>query len=508
MKDLSTVSYHPIVEQLAKILCERTRSDDPSFFRIMASYYIVKIASMMRCSIATADRGKIPVSMYAINLATSGHGKGHSMNIFEDSIIKAFRSRFLESTFPEIAAKNINNRATKRANRFGSDPDEMKAQMEADFEHMGPLLFSFDSGTPAAVKQMRDKLLMAGAGSMNLEIDEIGSNLIGQTEILNAFLELFDVGKLKQKLLKSTNDNKRLEEIQGKTPTNMLLFGTPNKLMDGGKTEEEMISFLEIGFARRCIFGYSLKSRKSTSQTAKQIFKTLTSKSADKYLQQVSHDMEKLADSVNFDNTLTMQEPVAIALFQYRLDCEERADQLPEHQEIQRAELEHRYFKAMKLAGGYAFIDKDSEILDKHLWQAIKLVEDSGTALHKILNREHAHIKLARYIAGVGADVTHADISEDLPFYKGTGAFKNEMMKYAIGWGYKNNVIIKRFEADDIEFFRGEALHEVNLKEINVSYSTDVAVGYQNDVIPFAEIGTLTGASGYHWTNHHLGDIM
>lgn len=437
----------------------------------------------------------------------SGHGKGHSMNIFEDTVIKAFRSRFLESTFPEMSTKNINNIAVKRANRFGSDPDEMKEQMLADFKNMGPLLFSFDSGTPAAVKQMRDKLLMAGAGSMNLEIDEIGSNLIGQTDILNAFLELFDVGKLKQKLLKSTTENRRLEEIQGKTPTNMLLFGTPGKLMDGGKIEEETISFLEIGFARRCIFGYSLKSRRTGNKTAEEIYKTLTSKSADKYLQQISHDMEKLADSLNFNITLKMQKPVAIALLKYRLDCEKRAEKLPDHQDIQRAELEHRYFKAMKLAGGYAFIDKGSEILEKHLWQAIKLVEDSGTSLHQLLNRERPHVKLAKYIAGVNEDVTHSDIAEDLPLYKGSSAAKAELMKYAIGWGYKNNVIIKKFEADGIEFFRGEALHEVNMNEINVAYSTDVAVGYQNDVIPFKDIGTLTAASGYHFINHHLGDI-
>ena len=96
MKNLSKVAYHPVVQKLSEILCERTRSDDPGFFRIMASYYIVKVASMMRCSVATPDRGKIPVSMYAINLAASGHGKGHSMNIFEDSVLNAFRKRFLK----------------------------------------------------------------------------------------------------------------------------------------------------------------------------------------------------------------------------------------------------------------------------------------------------------------------------------------------------------------------------------------------------------------------------
>ena len=158
MKNLSKVKYHPVVQKLSEILCERTRSDDPGFFRIMASYYIVKVASMMRCSVATPDRGRIPVSMYAINLAASGHGKGHSMNIFEDSVLNGFRDRFLNSTFPEIANGRITKLAQARAQKYATDPDQMLITMQSDFEGMGPLPFSFDSGTPAAVKQMRDKL--------------------------------------------------------------------------------------------------------------------------------------------------------------------------------------------------------------------------------------------------------------------------------------------------------------------------------------------------------------
>ena len=37
------------------------------------------------------------------------------------------------------------------------------------------------------------------------------------------------------------------EEIDGKTPTNALLFGTPSKLLDGGQTEDQFYSFLKQG---------------------------------------------------------------------------------------------------------------------------------------------------------------------------------------------------------------------------------------------------------------------
>jgi retron-type reverse transcriptase len=39
-----------------------------------------------------------------------------------------------------------------------------------------------------------------------------------------------------------------------------------------------------------------------------------------------------------------------------------------------------------------------------------------------MLHREKAHVKLAKYIATCGDEVTHADLMEALPFFrKGTG---------------------------------------------------------------------------------------
>lgn len=60
-------------------------------------------------------------------------------------------------------------------------------------------------------------------------MDEVGANLSSNIDILNTFIELYDVGKIKPRLIKNTAENKRTEDRDGRTPTNMLLFGTPNQ---------------------------------------------------------------------------------------------------------------------------------------------------------------------------------------------------------------------------------------------------------------------------------------
>jgi hypothetical protein len=66
--------------------------------------------------------------------------------------------------------------------------DTSLAEVTKEYESLGKLAFSFDSGTTAAVKQMRHKLMMADIGAMNFEMDEIGSNLLGNVDVLGTFL--------------------------------------------------------------------------------------------------------------------------------------------------------------------------------------------------------------------------------------------------------------------------------------------------------------------------------
>ena len=503
MPDIPNVQHHPAIIEIVDVLCNKTQNTDQGFFRTEVAYFLAKMASAMRAKISTKDRGEIPVNIYALALATSGFGKGHSVHIMEDEFFKGFKKRFSEETMPILAENHLWNSANERAARSGKEPQEEYDKVAGEFHRTGAYPFTFDSGTAPAVKQLRHKLLLAGCGSINLQIDEIGSNLIGSTEVLTLFLELYDQGIVKQKLTKNTHENQRNEEIDGKTPTNMLLFGTPSKLLDGDQTENQFYDFLETGYARRCLFGFGQHDRKAfNSMPPEEIYKRLLHPANNATVIKWASLFTELADPDMFEWTMEVDDAVAISLLTYKVACEKEADTLPDHEDIRKAELSHRYFKALKLAGAYAFIEKATQITQLHLDQAILLVEESGKSFQTILKREKAYVKLAKYIADIGTEVTHADLLEALPFYKSGNAARNEMITLATAWGYKQHILIKKSFVDGIEFFKGETLQETDLDQISISYSDNWAYSYQAEKVPFDQLHVLTQAPGMHWCNH------
>lgn len=505
--DLTKVKDAPVIEEIVDVLCNKTQNTDRGFYKVEVAYFLAKMASAMRASIMTKDRGKVPINIYALCLASSGFGKGHSVNIMENDLIKGFKRRFLDETMPSISEDHLTAIAQDRSIRNNTTEEVEMDILNAEYKRLGAYPFTFDSGTTPAVKQLRDKLLLANCGSINLQIDEIGSNLIGSTEVLNVFLELYDQGLVKQKLTKNTQDNIRSDDRDGSTPTNMLLFGTPVKLLDGGQTEDMFYSFLEVGYARRCLFGIGKLDKKALySMDPAQIFARLTDPSNTAIVNKWSQHFFNLADPAKFNWQMTISDQTSINLIQYKSECERLADALPEHEEIKKAELSHRYFKALKLAGALAFIDESPEVTDTHLYQAIKLVEESGDAFGSILTREKAYMKLAKYIANSKSEVTHADLTEALPFYKSGVAARNEMMSLATAWGYKNCIVIKKSLVDGIEFFKGETLQQTNLDKMILSWSNDLAYNYQPEEGPWDQLKVLFQGTGLNWCNHRFKD--
>ena len=209
MINLTGVTHHPAIEEIVEVLCNKTQNTDRGFFRTEVAYFLAKMASNMRALIVTKDRGEIPVNIYALALATSGFGKGHSVNLVENEFMKGFKKRFIEDTMPMIAEKTLWEIANSRAARQGTDQQEEFDKADNEYKRAGAYPFTFDSGTVPAVKQLRNKLLMANCGAVNLQIDEVGSNLMSNVDVLTLFLELYDQGIVKQKLTKNTAENTR-----------------------------------------------------------------------------------------------------------------------------------------------------------------------------------------------------------------------------------------------------------------------------------------------------------
>jgi hypothetical protein len=505
MIDLSGVKHHPVISEITEVLCNKTQNTDRGFFQIEVAFFISKMAACQRAVILTKDRGQIPVNTYALALATSGYGKGYSVGVMEDEFLAGFRTRFMEETMPVITEQNLIARSNDRALRSGKEPDEELDKLTTQLKALGTYPFTFDSGTTPAVKQLRDQLLLRGCGSINLQIDEIGSNLVGQVELLTAYLELYDQGKIKMKLTKNTSENTRVEDIDGKTPTNMLLFGTPSKLFDGGQVEDQFYSFLDTGYARRCLFGIGVADKRAFhSMDPAEIYYRQTQPQNNMAIVKWSTLFHKLGGPDNYGWRMEVADQTAIRLLEYKINCEREAELLAEHEEIRKAELSHRYFKALKLAGALAFIDESSEVtLEDHLLPAILLVEESGQSFQSILTREKAYVKLAKYIADMGTDLTHADLNEALPFYKTSAAFRNEQMSLAMAWGYRHNIIIKKSYNDNIELFRGEKLKETDLDHPIITYSDSFAYNYDPvEGVAFRDLEQVLTYPNLHWANH------
>ena len=497
------MSYHPFTEKIVDALQKKIPAAPKHMFRCLLAYYFCKAASTMRTNIVTKVRGTIPVNAFLFNLAPSGIGKNYSVNLIEKEILGQFKRIFLEQVLPIVSEENIAKIAIKRAYAANEDPDVMKAGVISEYNSLGQMRFSFKKATAAALQQLRQKLLIAGAGSMNLEIDEIGLNLLATNEALIDYLEIFDIGEAKETLTKNTRENTRIEELEGVTPANMLAFGTPCKVFDGGKVEENFMALQETGFARRCWTCYISNSDRENTLTGKERYDLQASNNLADIFKEASALFMQLASITNFDRKIQLPKDVGIEWFNYQADCEMRARPFIDIEETIRAEMEHRFFKALKLAGAYAFIDGHAEISMDNLHAAIRLAEDSGTSFYNLMHQDPPYAKMARYIAGIPSELTSSDLIEKLPYYKkATVPLRKDMMVNAVSWGYKNHIVIKDYMQDGIQFFQGNTLTATDLTQLKLSHSNQISDGYKNDLAPFDKLHLLTQMKDYNWINH------
>lgn len=190
--NLENYPYNPLVERIVKIMMCKTQNYDPHFFRTQTNFFLTLVPSNLNVKIKCELTGTIPVNMYAISLMPSGSGKGFSTHILEHDILSGFIEEFTRNIFPKKAELSLELEASRRSANSGLPLNEVTSALHKEFKMYGSYVFFFDSATAPAVKQVRNKLLLAKSGALNLITDEIGLNLSNNTEVLTTLLELFD----------------------------------------------------------------------------------------------------------------------------------------------------------------------------------------------------------------------------------------------------------------------------------------------------------------------------
>lgn len=504
MFDSSKFKYHPMSEKISNHLSTVTQNQNKHLFRIMLTYYFGMLTSHMRVGIHGWGDSILPVNIYAICLSESGTGKGYTMNTLNSQVVNRFRDVFLEETFYTAAENNIYELAEERAKRRGTDAAKEEEKILKEYANAGEVLFQFSKGTPAAVKQFRHKLCLAKAGSINYNVDEIGSNLINQHDMFNLLLELYDTGRIEDNLIKNSAENTRVERVEGVTPTNVLLAGTASALLDGAEVENKFFALLETGYARRCFFSYSRESTKVSEYTAEELVKKMFNKHANTDMSVIADQLEQLACITNLGKVLELDHDAAIYLMKYKLWCVQRGENFKDHQKTLKAEMDNRFFKVLKLAACYAFVDMKDEITIDYLNYAIKLAEDSGRDFLAMNSPEKDYMKLAKFLLDFKEPATIADLDLHLPCFNGSKAKKDEMIANAISWAYKNNIVITKSYVDQILFLKATELEETNLDEMIVSVSDHPAYNYEPEVIAIEDIEDFGHRANWQWCNHHF----
>ena len=502
MKDFNDMSYFHTAERLVDGIVDP--NDSKAFYRMVVNYYLCTVASMMRATIRTPHTRDQQVMMYCLNLAPSGYGKGRSTGIMENQVLNLFKNNFISYTMEAAALQNFPFEAARRAAKNGNQHLDEIDRVSTEYQAQGPMVYSFGDGSAAAIRQLRHKCLLANAGALNLKVDEIGRNFLKIQDAADIFLELFD-GEAVIKILKQTNDSKRLEDIIGLTPANFLGFGEPKALYDGGATESKVIELLTTGFARRCFFGYETEPKPPTTLSAQELLDYKTQRQNNPFLSQFADHLASLSQSVPVGQVIDMPDSTALIFTEYEIMNQHRAATLPTNETLRKTEILGRDFKAMRLAGAYAFIDGSPIVTEDHAYAAIKLAEDSGDAFKRMMARPLPHEAIANYIVDAKRAVNKHHLTQDLEVYKGAKRERAELLDLAIAYAYTQNILIKKSFTSGIEHYTGEALEPTDLSNMIVSWSTDLAKDYKSESAPWTELHRMTNSpSLIHWASHRF----
>lgn len=504
---LNLSKLHPLSEQMVNLVCTKVQNQDKAFFRVEVAYYLAKLASNMHVSVRTGTNNIMPVNVFAMAYADSGYGKNFSQNIIEEQMMGTFEEIFTEELYPQQAKLSIAKKAHVIAVRAGLDEFEVEASLTKDFEEMGEFLYGFPEGTSPALKQLCKSITYAGIGAASLEMDEIGYNITANQDMLTTLLELYDVGKTKDKLTKVTKEAKRGKSIKGFTPANVFAFGTPLTAFDGGKTEECIQGLLKAGYGRRCFFAYGdVAAKFAMAVDSDEVYAQLADITLSEEIEAIDTQLAELAKPNYVGTEVFIGTKAERFRLKYNQYCHERAVLISEYRPVERAEMMHRVAKVTKLAGAYAFIDQSLEVTVDHIEYAIALAEISGASLKRILNQPKAHVRLANFLCDFGSAVTEADLVEYLPFYSGSVSSKKDLITLAIAYGHRNAMAITAFEESGVAMWKGETLVPTVLSELILSTSYDIADDYSSVYGSIESIAKYVTEHDANFCNHHFNN--
>lgn len=357
----------------------------------IANYTMATFTGHFHYKIELDTDNLIPMNVIIFILAKSGAKKTSSMLKLEKSLKTGY----------EV----INKHRFEKAKAFAEEND-------VNMPRINPL--SNALATEAGMIKRLNDFKNEGIGLPSLYVDEISTELASNTDMIpniKLVAQLFDVGDMKSKPLKDSNNQS--EEVVG-MGMNALFIGSEHGILEDESVlrrfETEFISKL----ARRSIFVYP--KFVETDEKVESIEALLNAVKAKKEIgYEVNNEINRISKDIaensleNDFNNLKLSEDCANLYTLYSIYCEEIT---PSDVEAVALEQQHRHWKALKLAGVYAVFNGHAFVEANDLIEAIYVVEltgkDIGFFVEKA-NRLPYEIMLSHYQEG-GEQLTVHDM--------------------------------------------------------------------------------------------------
>lgn len=476
------------VERLVNSVAKQIPNPNHDLIRIMVTFYLNLVASSLNTKVVALEeaRGTLPVNMYSIVIANSGTGKTYTSNILEEQVLNHFIDKLTTELIPTYKDLWVEREVKKESDKLikqSIEPSEeiIAGDKKKEINSYGYYPITFDTGTPEALRQVRNLVAHIGVGSVNFINDELGRNLSTNSDIYKTYLNLYDKGLLKSKIIKNTDTNIRYADSPNPASTNMLVFGTGNDIFDASNTEKQFFNLLESGFIRRTWFYYS-KERQidpTINSSLDEYIKLTSAKGSEVYLNNWSLHLGSLATVDNVGLTITWSDEAFKLCKAYELYCKRLAEEKyqSDDEDSLRNELINRTIKVIKLSAMYSLVLRNSSIIEpEDVESAIAFSEYYSKYIEDIYNRPKDYQLVAEYLVKQSPrQVGRTELMEKVKAYNNCGseAKRKDLMTLALSYAYEQGIPVEYSEnAFNVGYWKAHPNEPTNLDKIPLSINT------------------------------------
>ena len=482
---------NPTVNEIVSTVL-RVKDDIPvPMIVVMINYALAEMTASLRTKLELYDGTTKPLNNYSYVFAESGVGKDVTMSALNRVFIEAFKER-MEKGFNKHKENYWSERAMTLID--SEDEDDVDEIIKEEKRMVSPFSYRISSGTLAGVSKSRVTYSKYNICAVNLVIDELGSNYGMIRELIALMLSSYEDGATEGRQLKSES----VVAVSG-VPSNFIGYSSPALAFDGGSTEKMIMADLSQGMARRSFVAYAVRP-KPKKMTAKERVKMIrgNADTNEESLKELNAKFSKLASPKNMYQHVTISEEAEIINMEYHMKCEALSESKNDLSEQERIELVNRAWKAIRLAGVYAFIDDHREIKPEHIEQAIFVAEMSGEAFKKVMNQPKVFERMFQFIAN-RKETTEVDL-ENQKWYSGNMRNKRDLLGLAKAYGYKQDHLFRVKDIEGIDFYSFLAMPKTDPNKVIISASKDITKGYKKLNVSFDDLYSLVTKDGFMYS--------